>query len=307
MRWREVGSRFGSREASEDPRVVLQTWEVVMGRGLEGDKGKGCRRRRIREYVIVFRGPSGLCRFLAIAMLIPVVAAGAVTPGGLTAGHAYASSSHSGSQMTSTITIDVDPGITSYFWAQQFWLATAVDHGGYFGVQGNGVTNGQAVGKMLIFSIWNASGATADPGAVAQQFGGEGVGWSIHRAYAWQAGVGYAFTLAKEGATGWRVSVHTSTGEEIGLGRIEVAEDALLSTGFANFTEYYTNLPSCDALPFAQATFSGLTYGGAAIAFNDTAPYGNCESRAEASLPTTSRNVHRINAPDVIFNTGFET
>lgn len=244
---------------------------------------------------------------LPIVLLLVAKMSFAMVPGGLAAGHAYASGNAVATQMASTIEVDVDPGVTSYFWAQQFWLNTTVDHGGYFGIQGNGATDGQgAVGKMLIFSIWNATGAEPDPGAIAQPFGGEGIGFSIHRTYAWHTGVAYTFTLAKDGTTGWRVSVHASTGEDIGMGRIDISEDTTLQTGFANFTEYYADLSSCAALPFARVTFSNLTYGSVLVPFNDTAPYGTCISHATATLPATYRNMHEVNAPDTIFRDGFE-
>ncbi|MEO8460424.1 MAG: hypothetical protein ABI451_07840 [Dokdonella sp.] len=246
---------------------------------------------------------------VSIGMLI-LAAAGsqsafAIVPGGLAAGHLYASGGSAASQMTVTITVDVDPGIFSYFWAQQFWLDTTIDHGGYFGIQGNGVTGGQAVGKMLIFSIWNASGAVADPGATAATFGNEGTGWSIHRSYAWQAGAPYTFTLQKINTAGWYVYATGPAGEHIGLGRIDIAEDTHIRTGFANFTEYYGDLSSCSALPYAQATFSNLSYDGTLVAFNDAIAYGSCAVYASSTLPHTHANTHRVNAPDRVFRSGF--
>lgn len=251
-----------------------------------------------------------MTRSFLIGLLVVALAgsesAFAIVPGGLAAGHQYAAGGPSASHMTVTISVDVDPGISSYFWAQQFWLDTAVDHGGYFGIQGNGVTGGQAVGKMLIFSVWNASGAVADPGASAATFGNEGTGWSIHRSYAWQSGEAYTFTLEKVGLGGWHVFVTGPAGEHIGLGRIDIPEDTHIRTGFANFTEYYGDLSSCSALPYAQATFSNLTYEGASVAFNDALAYGSCATYASATLPVALANTHRVNPPNVVFQAGFE-
>jgi hypothetical protein len=238
--------------------------------------------------------------------LVAMESASAMTPGGLAAGHAYAPAAQTVTTMSSTITVSVDPGVSSYFWAQQFWLDTTVDHGGYFGIQGNGITNGQVVGKMFIFSIWNAVGAQADPGAIAQTFGGEGVGWSIHRTIDWQPSIAYTFSLSRVGVLGWRVAVHASSGEEIGLGRIDVTAEAALSTGLANFTEYYGDLPACVALPHAEVTFSNLRYDDAPVSFDDTHAYGPCASHAIAQLPGSGGNTHRINVPDAIHADGFD-
>jgi len=229
-----------------------------------------------------------------------------ITPGGLASGHAYASGMTTATQMSSTIEINTDPGVVSYFWAQQFFLNTVVDHSGYFGIQGNGITNGITVGKMFIFSIWNADGATPAAGAVAQSFGGEGVGYSIHRTYDWQPNVAYTFHLTRENATGWHATIHASTNEDIDLGTIDIPETTTIQTGFANFTEYYGSLPSCAALPAVQVTFSNLLYDTTPVPFNDTSPYGICAPYAASSLPTVDSNRHTIPNPDLVFLNGFD-
>lgn len=97
-----------------------------------------------------------------------------------------------------TLTIEREPTPSgTYFWAQQFRPAGPVDHGGYFGLQTGGVIGNQIVGKMLIFSIWNAVEAQAGPSATAQPFGGEGIGYSVRRAFAWQENVPYTFRMQR--------------------------------------------------------------------------------------------------------------
>jgi hypothetical protein len=257
-----------------------------------------------------FTGGTMNARLRITARLVVVALAGiaqpapAVTPGGLAAGHAYTSGT--ATQFAVDITVAVDPGITSYFWAQQFWLATAVDHGGYFGIQGNGSTTGiGAVGKMFIFSIWNATSAVADDGATAQSFGGEGIGYSIHRTISWNRNVAYRFELTKIGTTGWHAVVHSPDGD-IGLGTIYVAEDTTLQPNFANFTEYYGDLPACGDLPPAQVLFSNMVYGSTSISFNDASPYGTCVAMATTSISNAHVNVHSIAGADHVFGNGFD-
>jgi len=59
------------------------------------------------------------------------------------------------------LTIDVDPGMQStYFWAHSFYFKN--EEVGYIGLQTNGLIQGEWVGKMAIFSMWDA--LEAEPG-----------------------------------------------------------------------------------------------------------------------------------------------
>ena len=62
------------------------------------------------------------------------------------------------------LTIEVDPGVQSaYYWAHQFGFKNG--DGGYMGLQTNGFMQGEWVGKMAIFSIWEALAAEPGPEA----------------------------------------------------------------------------------------------------------------------------------------------
>jgi len=187
--------------------------------------------------------------------------------------------------MEVTITVEREPpSSASYFWAQQFYPNATVDHGGYFGIQTGGIINGQRVGKMLIFSIWNATDAQASPGAFAQTFGGEGVGYSIRKPFSWEEGVPYTFRLEKDGDFWWRLTVSHPGEVPQSLGRIRITRNVELKSRFVAFTEYFGTLPSCESLPYAKASFSNLRLGSAPIPASDCQPYGSCASAARGSL-----------------------
>jgi len=252
----------------------------------------------LRGNVMAHNGNASNAIGLAVLLcsLFPSMCCIAMTPGGIASGNANASGKPTATQFSSTIRIDVDPGRVDYFWAQQFALNTTADHGGYFGIQANGNINGHDVGRMLIFSIWNAVRAKPASGAVAQRFDGEGKGYSIRLAYPWRAGVSYTFHLARENKTGWHAMVHASNNPDIDLGTIEIDKEATLQTGFINFTEYFGNLPSCAALPAAKVTFSDLIYGTTLVPFDSVDSSGGCPDYVMTNLPTPRSNSHVINA-----------
>jgi hypothetical protein len=221
-------------------------------------------------------------KHVAIPLVIFAYGIDAHAVGGLAAHHNFPSTTGATS-MEVSITVEAEPPSTSgYFWAQQFWVDASVDHGGYFGLQTGGVIGSDNVGKMIIFSIWNATSAVAGPGAVAQTFGGEGIGYSVRLAYPWQEGVAYRFRLEKESALGWRVSV---TSLDLGtryLGTIQVTQNVPLRNVFAAFTEYFRNVPGCSSLPETRASFSPVTYGATVSLSNNPHAYGTCETWARA-------------------------
>ncbi len=127
------------------------------------------------------------------------------------------------------LTVDVDPGISSaYFWAHQFHFKDG--DGGYLGLQTNGYMQGRWVGKMAIFSIWNAKAARPGPGAACERFSGEGEGWSCRMQYNWSQGRTYRLRLWElccahrpwedEWWGAWILD--TTTGQEVFIGQIQV-------------------------------------------------------------------------------------
>ena len=114
---------------------------------------------------------------------------------------------------------ETDPGPdATYFWAHQFRLNGG--DGGYVGLQTKGNRADGSLGKLAIFSIWNAEEAE---GAGVVRFDGEGTGWSCRIPYEWQAGQAYAMRLFTEGGGWWRAKVRDeATGEVRDLGAIRV-------------------------------------------------------------------------------------
>lgn len=152
-----------------------------------------------------------------------------------------------------TFNIQSDPGNKSYvFWAQQFWFETGP--GGYLGLQRSGAT------KQIIFSIWDATASVAlMQGAVAESFGGEGVGQHVIAPFDWQPGHTYRFRLENAGGAGpwWQVSVtDLETNENQNLGKIQAHSGwGNLQRHVTTFTEVYLNNGRCEAIPYARASF----------------------------------------------------
>lgn len=233
----------------------------------------------------------------------------AVVPGGLV--HSHHAASGSATSMEVTITVEVSPpDNSSYFWAQQFFTSTTVDHGGYFGIQtGGNIKDEGIVGKMFIFSIWNAVQAEAGPGATAQKFGGEGVGYSVRMPYQWQANTPYRFRLEQDDEFWWRLTITPPNLPAIYLGRIRITQVVPLQTWFAEFTEYFGTLSACTDLPPTKASFSNFTYGEQSVAVWDASsipeqpPNYPCSSHAHGYILGDSA-VHEVRT--TIFYDDFE-
>ncbi len=213
-------------------------------------------------------------------------------PGGIVSSQGIGPHDNAASlQVTLTIEREPTPSGT-YFWAQQFRPAGPVDHGGYFGLQTGGVIGNQIVGKMLIFSIWNAVEAQAGPSATAQPFGGEGIGYSVRRAFAWQENVPYTFRMQRQDDPLWWALDITAPGmQPIFLGRIRVTQPIGLGHWMPQFTEYFTEVAGCQAMPPARAVFSGLLFDQHSVSARDPNTYGPCQGWARGSI-VNSASVH---------------
>lgn len=152
-----------------------------------------------------------------------------------------------------------DPGPdTTYFWAHQFQLEWG--QGGYVGLQTKGNRADGSLGKMAIFSLWDATGAEG-PGVV--RFGGEGEGWSARLPLLWRAGHRYRMRIeaGEDTAEGrwWAATVaDLDEGEDHGIGRLRAAPGwQRLSSWSVMWTEYYgPPLRTCRDLAPVRATFS---------------------------------------------------
>jgi hypothetical protein len=159
------------------------------------------------------------------------------------------------------LTINVDPGVqSSYYWAHQFHFKNG--DGGYMGLQTNGCMQGEWVGKMAIFSIWEALEAEPGPGASCEWFTGEGVGWSCRIPYEWVEGRTYrlriwALGIDEQENEWWGAwIIDTSTSQETFIGKIKVPGSwQWLEDYSAVWVEYYGQVNDCNSIPYAKARF----------------------------------------------------
>jgi hypothetical protein len=149
---------------------------------------------------------------------------------------------------------EVDPGPDSmFFWAHQFRLIGG--EGGYLGLQTKGNRVDGSLGKMAIFSIWDAVEA-AGPGTT--RFSGEGEGWSCRIPYMWQPGRAYALKVSAIGGGWWEAKVRDETTGVISqIGGIRVPEHwRNLDSWSIMWTEYYgPQLERCSDLAYSSVVF----------------------------------------------------
>ena len=164
------------------------------------------------------------------------------------------------------LTIDLDPGVQSYYyWAHQFDFKNG--DGGYMGLQTNGYMQGGWVGKMALFSIWNALATEPGPGASCNYFTGEGEGWSCQIKYNWVEGRTYCLRIEAcgidEQENEWWGAwiIDTSTGQETLIGKIKVSSSwQWLDDSSVVWVEYYGQVNGCNSLkPYAKARFEQPT------------------------------------------------
>jgi len=200
------------------------------------------------------------------------------------------------------LTIDVDPGIQSaYYWAHQFHFKN--EKVGYMGLQTNGHMQGEWVGKMAIFSIWDALAAEPGPGASSEEFTGEGEGWSCRKKYNWVEGHTYCLRVETRGIDeqdnewwgAWVVD--TSTSQETFIGKIKVpASWQRLDNYSAVWVEYYGQVNGCNSIPYAKARFEQPTADNSSIIpQNLTSDLGTTCPNAQITL---------LENQGVIFETG---
>jgi len=156
-----------------------------------------------------------------------------------------------------TMEVTIDPGLaSSYYWSHFFVLEGTRDGEGterqaYMGLQ----TSGGAE-RAVIFSAWNA----IEAGRGCETFGGEGVGYKCHRAYAWKAGHAYRFEATAIGNDWWRGTVtDATTGAATVIGLLRMPAGAGRAVTSVLFDEYYREVESCTAMAPASITFTGLS------------------------------------------------
>jgi hypothetical protein len=181
-----------------------------------------------------------------------------------------------------TLTPEVDPGPdATYFWAHQFRLIGG--EGGYLGLQTKGNRADGSLGKVAIFSIWDAEEAEG-PGAV--RFSGEGTGWSCRIPYPWQAGRTYGMRVYTPGGGWWGAAVRDeATGEVQEIGGIRVPGAwRNLDSWSVMWTEYYgPPLNSCSDLGLSSVVFGAPTAEG-----GDVRPAGSHSHLSEGTCPNSA-------------------
>lgn len=162
-----------------------------------------------------------------------------------------------------TMTPQVGDGDYYYFANQVAFRDCSGECGAYGGLQTNGYSGGRLIGKMAIFSIWNATRSIAAPGGSTEAFGGEGVGQSVRIAYPWQTGISYKFKiyLDTDGSSKlWGASVtNLSNGQTTLIGRIYAPPGNGLIYSLGTFHERWGGPPaSCETVPASQVRFSNM-------------------------------------------------
>ena len=156
------------------------------------------------------------------------------------------------------LTIDEKPSNGSYYyWSKTFYFVDG--EVGYIGLQSNGYMQSEGwVGKMAIFSIWNAVDSQAGENAICGKFSGEGEGLSCRMKYNWQIGHNYRLRIWKIDESWWGAFImDATTGNEVYLGQIKVSSSWKgLTNDFVLFSEYFMPVDSCDTIPHAKVTFS---------------------------------------------------
>lgn len=201
-----------------------------------------------------------------------------VTPGGIADMHAYFGGG-AVDHFEYAMTI-VEPPIdnSSWFWALQFFFENT-NQGGYTGLQGNGIIEGQTVGKMAIFSIWDSTQSMPGPGATCEMFGGEGVGQSCRLPFEWRENVTYRLELEQTSPMWWTLTLQDptdGTGHEIGTIRTPDGW-GLVDPFAAGFAEYYGQVDACDSMPHTVAVIHTPLADGQTPNSMDANTFGTCE------------------------------
>ena len=229
----------------------------------------------------------GVCTEGAVVRMETGVPTGApgtgLTPGGMADTHAAFARATATEMIYPFTVIDEPVAGSQYFWAQQFFFE-GTTQGGYTGLQSDGIIAGHRIGKMAIFSIWDALEATPGPGAQCQTFGGEGVGYSCRLPFEWRENVTYRMILREVAADSWSLAMFDpSIGAERLIGTIRApAPWGRVRLGSAGFAEYYGQVASCATLPHAVALLHQPTADGEAPTSVEAATYGTCMARASS-------------------------
>ncbi|KQZ57048.1 MULTISPECIES: ricin-type beta-trefoil lectin domain protein [unclassified Lysobacter] len=182
-------------------------------------------------------------------------------------------------------TITDEPGNDGYtYWAHQFWFKNG--DGGYIGLQQRDGSS-----KWLNFSIWKATGWTAEPGAQCAYFDHEGSGVQCSIDYAWRERATYDIRIVAEAPAQWAAYiVDTGSGAQRKVATIQVpATWGGLTDSTNTFLEDYAQganeRASCAAVPASSAVMHAPTaeQGSVSPVSSTATTYGNCVAIARAA------------------------
>jgi hypothetical protein len=168
------------------------------------------------------------------------------------------------------ITPEVAEGTDGYYFANTVYFNhyTGTNFGGaYAGFQTNGYNGTNYIGKMALFSVWDASSGIVENGGWGTGFGGEGSGYSTRIAYNWIVNHTYKIVIylnkadAGSGNSLWGATItDTSINEKTQIGRIYVPISRGNIYGPVSFHERYSgSTSSCSAINRSQVLFSNAT------------------------------------------------
>lgn len=160
------------------------------------------------------------------------------------------------------LTINEDPGEnSSYFWANQFHFLDG--DGGWIGLQTNGFMQGRWIGKMALFSIWQALEADPGPDSICESLD-DGKVFSCFMPYQWQKGHTYKLRVwvldtDSSGNEWWGAWIGDElTNKSVYLGKILVPASWQWLDWSIAWVSYYGFVSSCQDIPYAHATFSSF-------------------------------------------------
>ncbi len=159
-------------------------------------------------------------------------------------------------------------GNQSYYYSMTAGFVHGGANGTYAGLQTDGIINGSAVGKMLLFSVWGATNGISVPGGSGVAFGGEGVGYSERLPYDWQGNNTYLLRIyyknSTQGSNLWGASLtdmDTNQTRQIGWIYVPISYGNLTDPG--TFHELYANNndAGCNLLSPSEVSFTNMTGG----------------------------------------------
>jgi hypothetical protein len=149
------------------------------------------------------------------------------------------------------------------------WLWPGSDHGGYMGLQRDGLLFDGTTTKIALFSVWNAIDSQ---GTSCDKFTNEGEGLSCRVPYNFKAGHTYVYAVSRVSSSRpgvwWAASIQDiSAKKPTVIGTLRAPDNSgaeSIDPRLNNFSEYFGDTRLCDKVPTSDVTFrqpvvSGVT------------------------------------------------